>query len=337
MQGTSTSLTTSLTTSCYPPSKAAPYSAKGGINPLKRQLPAVYALSEEKTLLKARKVSLVFGKVEKDLQIHPVLGKSLDTIIYIIDKDRHQREFAIDMLRCWKLLMEDAHVAAFLEALTYEPDIGKKKLSTLLKQSGEQNSQVNEQSFSTLVSYVRKEIFNNKKVAFSLSDFSKMMEYHAVSIREQAKPNGEAEPHEIYYLLKESVAQHLKDTLSKILIAREDNGSSVKINKIYPEITGGQPSQSTHLLLYKMSQEVLTDADKDELWKFLYQEHVQQIESIVDVEGKSIHPHQLIDTLKSFFDSNVFQPWLFRTSQKECHRFLREFSDKRPGLLVKSD
>ena len=269
----------------------------------------------------------IFGRVERVLVLPDSIDEITHNIISLINSKRGQILHSDDLTTCLSSLAygdndlttdtpeyNGTDILNFLTTIT-DPTNPFKKLINLQEQIAPTEATITRGQFEELLAYLKKEIFNSKKVAFSFDDMAQMFNTIRLKTEDQ---------HPILQPFSTEGQAIVRQLVKSIISWRICQNNSIRIAPFTQEVIGNNEINPQILsLLHLFSAETLSFQAITQLYTMLY----SQDDSPLDKAPVEAQKH--IKQLQTFFDKNIFQKWLLRSKKRDCFRYLNELKQQK--------
>ena len=268
----------------------------------------------------------IFGRVERELVLPESIDEITHNIISLINSKRGQTRHSDDLTTCLSSLAygdndlttdtpeyNGTDILNFLTTIT-DPTNPFKKLISLQEQIAPTEATITRGQFEELLAYLKKEIFNSKKVAFSFDDMAQMFNTIRLKTEDQ---------HPILQPFSTEGQAIVRQLVKSIISWRICQNNSIRIAPFAQEVMGNNEINPQILsLLHLFSAETLSFQAMTQLHTML----CSQDDSPLDKVPLEAQEH--IEQLQTFFDENIFQKWLLRSKKRDCLRYLNDLKQQ---------
>ena len=264
----------------------------------------------------------IFGRVERVLVLPDSIDEITHNIISLINSKRGKILHSDDLTTCLSSLAygdndlttdTPEYNGTDLTTIT-DPTNPFKKLISLQEQIAPTEATITRGQFEELLAYLKKEIFNSKKVAFSFDDMAQMFNTIRLKTEDQ---------HPILQPFSTEGQAIVRQLVKSIISWRICQNNSIRIAPFAQEVMGNNEINPQILsLLHLFSAETLSSQAMTQLHTML----CSQDDSPLDKAPFEAQKH--IEQLQTFFDENIFQKWLLRSKKRDCFRYLNELKQQ---------
>lgn len=269
----------------------------------------------------------IFGRVERVLVLPDSIDEITHNIISLINSKRGKTLHSDDLTTCLSSLAygdndlttdtpeyNGTYILNFLTAIT-DPINPFKKLISLQEQIAPTEATITRVQFEELLAYLKKEIFNSKKVAFSFDDMAQMFNTIRLKTEDQ---------HPILQPFSTEGQAIVRQLVKSIISWRICQNNSIRIAPFTQEVIGNNEINPQILsLLYLFSAKTLSSQAITQLHTMLCSQDDSPLDK-TPLEEAQKH----IEQLQTFFDKNIFQKWLLRSKKRDCFRYLNELKQQ---------
>lgn len=269
----------------------------------------------------------IFGRVERVLVLPDSIDEITHNIISLINSKRGKTLHSDDLTTCLSSLAygdndlttdtpeyNGTYILNFLTAIT-DPINPFKKLISLQEQIAPTEATITRGQFEELLAYLKKEIFNSKKVAFSFDDMAQMFNTIRLKTEDQ---------HPILQPFSTEGQAIVRQLVKSIISWRICQNNSIRIAPFTQEVIGNNEINPQILsLLYLFSAKTLSSQAITQLHTMLCSQDDSPLDK-TPLEEAQKH----IEQLQTFFDKNIFQKWLLRSKKRDCFRYLNELKQQ---------
>ena len=269
----------------------------------------------------------IFGRVERVLVLPDSIDEITHNIISLINSKRGKTLHSDDLTTCLSSLAygdndlttdtpeyNGTYILNFLTAIT-DPINPFKKLISLQEQIAPTEATITRGQFEELLAYLKKEIFNSKKVAFSFDDMAQMFNTIRLKTEDQ---------HPILQPFSTEGQAIVRQLVKSIISWRICQNNSIRIAPFTQEVIGNNEINPQILsLLHLFSAKTLSSQAITQLHTMLCSQDDSPLDK-TPLEEAQKH----IEQLQTFFDKNIFQKWLLRSKKRDCFRYLNELKQQ---------